>query len=105
MEGEAEHQGGQVGGDPGGEGGHCPRGEEYHHPAVQTDTYQLQRQQTGAEVGGGQLQPPGQRDVLGAADEIEVISDNLGLIEVNRGSQQQPRVNNREVRGGSQVAL
>ena len=79
MEGEAEHQGGQVGGDPGGEGGHCPRGEEYHHPAVQTDTYQLQRQQTGAEVGGGQLQPPGQRDVLGAADEIEVISDNLGL--------------------------
>ena len=40
----------------------------------------------------GQLQPPGQWDVLGSADEKEVVGDNLGLIEINRASQQQPRV-------------
>ena len=45
---------------------------------MQTDTDQLQGQQAGAQVSGGHLQPPGEGDVLGAADQVQVVSYNLG---------------------------
>ena len=50
---------------------------------MKTDTDQLQGQQAGAEVRGGQLQPPGQGDVLGAADQVEVVTNDLGMVSVS----------------------
>ena len=44
---------------------------------MQTDTDQLQGQQAGAQVSGGHLQPAGERDVLGAADQVQVVTNHL----------------------------
>ena len=46
---------------------------------MQTDTDQVQGQQAGAQVSGRHLQPPGKGDVLGASDQVQVVSYHLGM--------------------------
>ena len=76
MEGEAEEEEGEVGGDPGGQGDPGGGGQEGGQPGVGGEGDQGQGVEPQPQGGRPGVQPAGAGAVLGSSDEVEIVLDH-----------------------------